>query len=109
MAARTLPGLGLSADWNLGETGWKDANDTNLLKISVLLGGAAADLAAAVPGSPSEGDIVILDENHVTYPNQVAVYDEAAWTYFSVPTGTIMFLDDEAAHRWFNGTLWTLL
>ena len=110
MASRTLPGgLGLKGFWTLGETGWKDEHDANLLWLSVLCGGVALDLVAAEPGSPTEGDICILDETHATHPNEVAVYDDGAWKYKAVPAGCILFLADEAAHRWYNGTVWTLL
>ena len=110
MPSRTLPGgLGLKAFWPLGENGWKDDNDDDLLWLSVLGGGAALDLVAAEPGTPAEGDVYILDETHATYPNQLAVYDDGGWKYKAVPTGRIMYLADEAAHRWFNGTVWTLL
>lgn len=110
MASRALPGgLGLNGFWALGDKGYKDEMDANLLWFSVLLAGAALDLVAAEPGSPSEGDIYILDETHATYPNQVAVYDDAQWKYKAVPEGCILYLADEAAHRWFDGTVWTLM
>ena len=109
MASRTLPGLGLKGDWDLGETGWKDDHDLNLLKMSVLLGGQALDLVSADPGSPSEGDIYLLDETHATHPNKIAVYDEAAWVYFAVPVGVIVWDVAAAIHRTFNGTVWAAL
>lgn len=110
MASRTLPGgLGLSGFWTLGDKGYKDQMDANLLWLSVLAGGAALDLVAAEPGSPTEGQVYILDETHATNANQIAVYDDGGWKYKAVPAGRIMYLADEAAHRWFDGTVWTLL
>lgn len=109
MPSRTLPGLGLKSDWNLGETGWKVENDLNLVKLSVLVGGRAISTVAALPGSPTEGDIHILDETAGTDANKIAVYDEGAWVVFAVPVGRIMYDAGAAAHKWFNGTVWAAL
>lgn len=90
MAGRQLPGLGLKGDWALGEDGWKDENDLNLMKLSVLTQGSFSAKVAAEPGAPAEGDIVLLDETHATHPNEIAVYDEAAWNYFLPRDGMLL-------------------
>jgi hypothetical protein len=63
MASRTLPGgVALKGFWALGEDGWKDEMDANLRIMSALLQGRALTLASALPGSPADGDIHLLDE-----------------------------------------------
>lgn len=106
MTARTLPGLGLSGDWDLGEKNWKDANDLNLVKLSVMVGGCALSLLSALPGSPSEGDIHLLDASAGADANKVAVYDEGAWVLFAVPVGSLMFDIAAGYHRAFDGSAW---
>lgn len=92
MAGRQLAGaLALTGDWALGENEWKDENDLNLLKLSVFVQGKFQGVLAAVPGAPAEGDIVVLNSAHATYPNQIAVYDEAAWVYFAPHDGLILW------------------
>jgi hypothetical protein len=96
----------LKGDWDLGEDGWKDEMDTNLRVLSVVAGQQVQDIVAAEPGSPAEGDIVILDETHATHPNEIAVYDEAAWHYTVPLEGMEMLnLADSKRYR-FDGAEW---
>jgi hypothetical protein len=109
MASRTLPGIGLKADWNLGEDGWKDEMDANLRVLSVVAGQQVDQIVAVEPGAPAEGDIVILDETHATRPNEIAVYDEAAWRYIIPLEGMEMFnIDDDERYRLVAG-VWVSL
>ena len=109
MPSRTLPGIGLKGDWNLGEGGWKDEMDLNMVIESAMLGGYVDETVSALPGSASEGDIVILDETAVTDANKVAVYDEATWKTFAVPTGTRLYDKSVGVHRQFDGGSWPVL
>lgn len=107
MAGRTLAGsVGLTGDWDLGENDWKDANDLNLLKLSVLTQGRALDLVAATPGAPTEGDVYLFDDTHPTNPGDVAVYDEGAWVYITPQIGWQMWDADSAFYRRFDGATW---
>lgn len=107
MAGRTLAGtLGLTGDWDLGEDSWKDTNDLNLLKLSVLAQGVALELVSATPGSPTEGDVVLCDDTHPTNPGAAAIYDEAAWVYVEPSIGWRVFDLDAGYLREFNGTTW---
>jgi hypothetical protein len=109
MAGRTLPGIGLTGFWALGENGWKDANDANLLKLSVLTQAAILAVVAAVPGSPVEGDVVLLDAAHGTHPNEIAVYDAAAWTYYAPEEGWLVWDNDEGHYLSFQDGAWEVL
>lgn len=106
MASRTLPGIGLKADWDLGEDDWKDEMDTNLRVLSAVAGQRVLEIVAAEPGAPAEGDIVILDETHATQANNIAVYDEAGWHYIAPIVGMEMFNVDTGTRHRYNGTEW---
>lgn len=107
MAGRTLAGaLGLTGDWDLGENNWKDANDLNLLKLSVTVQGRALELVSATPGAPTEGDVYLFDDTHPTQAGKIAVYDEASWKYITPSEGWRMWDVDADFLREFNGTTW---
>lgn len=107
MASRTLAGsLGLKGDWDLGEDGWKDENDLNLLKLSVTVQGRALSLVSATPGAPTEGDIHLFSDTHPTQPGKIGVYDEATWKYITPQEGWRMFDVGSDFLREFDGTTW---
>jgi hypothetical protein len=109
MAGRTLAGaLGLTGDWNLGENLWKDANDVNLLKLSVLVSGKVLSRVSATPGAPAEGDIHIFKADHPTEANKVAVYDEAGWDLFVPWAGLQLYsVADKASYLYTTLDGWT--
>lgn len=109
MAARTLPNLGLKAFYDLGEDGWKDDQDLNLLKLSVLTQATANALTVALPGSPVEGDVYILDETHATHPNEVAVFDDGDWVYVEPVEGWLIYDRSADVYQKFDGTEWVVL
>lgn len=107
MAGRTLAGsLGLTGDWVLGEDNWKDANDLNLLKLSVVVQGRALSLVSATPGAPAEGDIHLFSDTHPTQAGKIGVYDEATWKYITPAEGWRMWDVASDYLREFNGTTW---
>ena len=110
MASRTLPGLGLSGDWALGENNWKDGMDVNLLYLSVFVGRKALSRLSATPGAPVQGDIHIFKADHPTQANKVAVYDEGAWAYL-VPVNRMRLYSvaDKADFEYVEGTGWQRL
>ena len=91
MADRTLPNVGLTGFWNLGEDGWKDHNDLNLLKLSVLVQGGAVNKVSVTPGSPADGDVHIFSETHPTQANAIAIRDAGAWVYISPLPGWLIY------------------
>jgi hypothetical protein len=108
MPSRTLPGLGLKGDWDLGEDLYKDEMDVNLRVLSVVAGQQVLEIVAAEPGAPAEGDIVILDETHATHANEIAVYDEAAWRYIVPIEGMQMYNLDDGERYTFDGAEWAV-
>lgn len=107
MVARTLANLGLKGFYDLGEDGWDDDMNLNLLTLSVLVQGTAIDKVSAVPGSPSEGQVYILDETEPTNPNKIIVYDDATWKYLAGPFyGWLIHNAATGNYEKFNGTAW---
>lgn len=107
MPSRTLPGIGLSADWDLGENAWKDAMDRNLLIASVLLGGNVLSIVAATPGAPVAGDRHIFSAAHPTNANAVAIYDEGAWVYITPPAGLMLYNIADSTRYQFVAGAWS--
>lgn len=113
MAARELPNLGLEGGYEEHEDGWAEGMATNLLKLSVLVQGGVIDKVAAEPGSPTAGDVYLLDETHATHPNEIAVWDgeptEEAWVYFEPQEGWLIFNRAAGYYEKFDGTVWSEL
>lgn len=109
MPARSLPNLGLQGFFDLGEDGWKDEMDLNLLKLSVLTQGGAISKVSATPGSPANGDVHIFDETHPTNANAVAIRDAGAWVYVNPAEGWLIYNRATNAYETFNGTAWAAL
>lgn len=107
MVGRTLAGsLGLIADFDLGENGWKDDMDNNLLWLSVLTQGRVTDVLTTLPASPAQGDVVVLAAGHATNPNKIAAYDEGAWKYRAPLAGWRVFNVTLGVFMQFSGTAW---
>lgn len=101
MAPRTLPNVGLSGFWTLGEDNWKDAMDRNLLTLSVVVQGVVDSMVASLPGSPSDGDVHVL-----TTTGNIHVRDAGAWVELVVGEGWRIYdLATETTYR-FDGTTW---
>lgn len=109
MTSRVLPGIGLNGFWDLGENGWKDENDWNLLVLSVLAGGQVLDLVAALPGSPTNGQVYLLDETAGADANKLAIRDAGAWVLLAPLEGAILYDVAAGLHRTFDGTVWAEL
>jgi len=112
MTERTLPGIGLSGFWDLGAT-YKTGMDENLRKLSALTQLSVKDRDVALPGTPSAGDIYIVDSGDATNPNQVAVWDgpsgSEAWVYIQPQEGWLAYVQDENAYYQFDGSNWVIL
>lgn len=94
---RTLPGMGLTAYWDLGSDGWKPGMDANFLKLSTLANISVKSRTDALPGTPAAGDIYIVPEADATNGDKIAVWDSAAWTYYAPAVGWVAYAQDEAA------------
>lgn len=109
MPARTLPNLGLTGFFDLGEEGWDDEMSLNLLTLSVLTQGRVLSKVAAEPGSPDDGDVHILDETHATQANKVAIRDAGAWVYVTPFSGWLLYNVAADYYEKFDGAAWAEL
>lgn len=109
MASRQLPNLGLKGFWSLGEDNYKGDMDLNLLTLSALVQGGVLGKVAALPGSPSDGDVYVLDETAGADANKIAIRDAGAWVMVVPQEGWELY--DRADNNFivFNGTLWSTL
>lgn len=106
MAERTLPGIGLTAFWDLGSDGWNTGMDANLRLLSALVQPRALDHVGATPGSPVNGDIYLFTAAHATQPNKIAIYDDGVWVYVTPASGWLVYDVALANHRKFTGSAW---
>lgn len=106
MPAITYPNLGLKAGFTLGENGWDDEMTANILLLSILVQGRVQAKQAALPGSPVDGDLVILDETNMANPNDLAARISGAWVYIDAQIGWRMWNIAQGYYEVFNGTVW---
>lgn len=111
MPARTLANMGLKSFFDLGEDGWNDENDLNMLQLSVLAQATAISKVSTTPGVPTADDIHIFDETHPTNANAVAIYDNdtggPTWKYFTPQTGWLVWNQAASYFEIFDGTVWS--
>lgn len=107
MAPRTLPGLGLSGFWTLGEDGWNTLHDADLRMLSALAQCRVLSRVTALPGSPTDGDIYIVPSGGDA--NKIAIRDIGAWVYFIPAEGYLAYVVDDAEYVTFDGAGWTAL
>lgn len=104
MAPRTTPGIGLASDYNLGENGWKEGMDANLLKLSVLVNACILEFISSLPSVPAEGAIYIVTTGGNA--NRLAVRDKNSWVFFTPKAGYRIFCLAETETYVFTGSAW---
>lgn len=113
MPSREFPNLGLTGGYSVGENGWGDAMNLNLLKLSVLSQGTFISKVNATPGTPTPGDIYAFGSTHPTNANQIAVFEgptgSEAWTYIEPQEGWLLYNQTENYYEKFDGTVWAEL
>lgn len=105
---RTLPGLGLTAYWDLGDNTWKPTMDTNVRTLSALVQPFIDSVEATAPGAPTNGDIHIASAVWTgdAAANDLVIRDNGAWVAISPGEGWKVY--DRATDRelLFDGTSW---
>lgn len=106
MAQRTTPGIGLTSDYNLGENGWKEGMDANLLKLSALVNCAVEGMVATLPSTPSEGAMYIVTSG--ANANRIALRDQSAWVFYTPKAGFFAYVKSYSQVYVFStGSAWT--
>lgn len=107
MPAVTYPNLGLKAGFDPHENGWDDEVTENFTKLSVLTQGGVVDKVSATPGTPTDGQVYIFDEDHPTQANKVAAYIVDTWHYWTPNEGWLLYNRAEDYYEKFDGTIWS--
>lgn len=95
MPARVLPGLGLTAFWGTGASGWDVAHDPDTRLVSILCQCRVLSRVTALPGSPTDGDVYLVPSDDGTHPNEIAARDNGAWVYVNPIAGFMAYVEDE--------------
>lgn len=107
--SRTLPGLGLTGGWSTGENDWGAGVNANWQLLSLMAQGAALDVLATLPSTPSQGDIYLLTSAASVNGNDIACYDNSEWVYFTPKTGYLFYVTSKSAYYKFDGSNWVVL
>jgi len=107
MPAVTLPGMSLQGGWSPGESGWGDAMNANLFKVSVMVQARVLSRTTALPGSPGSTDIYIVPAGSAE-TDMIAAWDASAadWVYYPPSAGTEVFVADESLYLYWDGSTW---
>jgi len=114
MTQFTAPGLGLSSGFVLGQDGWDEEYNADMLKLSVLVHVAVLDRVSDLPAVPANGDRYLLigtdDSNSVGEANQIAAYStELGWSFFTPGQGWSVWVVDEQARYEYRSGGWTIV
>ncbi len=107
MPAVTYPNLGLVAGFATYESGWGDYISEDIKKLSILVQSGVIDKYTNEPGSPVEGDIILLNQSNVNNPNTLAIYMSGTWEYYVPMKGWLVYNRGQNYFEMFNGTAWT--
>lgn len=83
MASRTVPGIGLLAEWDFRETAWKAGMDENLRRLSLLVQMRVHSFVTVLPSGAAQGQRHILVDAGSPYNNHLAVWDQGMWVYYA--------------------------
>lgn len=104
---RSIAGrIGLEGYAPLLDANWNVWMDENLFRLSIKASGTVQDIVTAVPVSPTEGDIVLLDATAGSNSNEIAAYDDGAWRYLVPWEGFQLWVEDENKFIYYNGSVW---
>lgn len=111
MAATALGGIGLTGNYDLGESGWHTSMNANLHKLTTLVQPLVLDKDLATPPvSPTTGASYIVAASPtgawVGHATHIAVWDGSAWVFYAPNEGWRVHVDDENIAYWFNGSAW---
>lgn len=102
---RALPGLGLSAYFTDGSSGWGTTRSDDIRKTSALTQCRVISRTTSLPGSPTDGDMYIIPTGD-TDAEEIAIRDNGAWVNFAAAEGWTAYVEDEDRFVTFMGTGW---
>lgn len=102
MAAKPQPGIGLLAEWDLGESGWKAGMDENLRRLSGLVNTVLMSVNTPLPSGAADGSLAVSDEN-TSIQGRIG----GQWvTVIQPKAGLIAWDKANERHVRFDGTAW---
>jgi hypothetical protein len=114
MTAKIEPRNGIKHTWSLGENGWNEGMDENLLKIGLVgmhLSVIDKDISTP-PGAPTDGDSYLVGPtatgSWAGLENQIVVYDTdiAGWRAYAPRKGWLCFVEDEDTICIYKSSSW---
>lgn len=104
---RTLPGIGLTGFWNLGDNTFKPGMDANLRLLSALVQPRVLSISATEPGAPTDGDLHIASGAWGGGAiNDILIRDNAAWVVVTPVSGWKAFNVATSEDLSFDGSAW---
>lgn len=109
--ATTGPNLGFTFDFLYKEDGWGDEYNADLKKLDTCVLLSVKKIGDnAPPGSPASGDRYIVGSapsgDWSGHAGELAAYISAAWVFYSVSEGWLLWNEDTDAVLGFDGTNW---
>ncbi len=113
MPDRTMPGLGLRAFYDPGQSDWGATVSADLRKLSAVVQLAALSRTTSLPSSGSSGDIYIVPSGAASNANEIALWDgpsgSEAWVYLTPAAGWEAWIADDEERVRFDGAGWIAL
>ena len=112
MVGTTQPNLGLTAGYGEGESGWSDSMNANLKMLDAVVNLCVlSSTTLSPPGSPADGDRYIVPAGATAAwagkDNQVAVFSEGAWIYYTPVHGWVSYVKDSlSSMMWDDSGFW---
>lgn len=110
MPERILPGLGLRAFYDPGQTDWGAPLSEYLRRLSALVQARAVSRGTTLQAAGDAGDIFIVPPGAAENANALAVWEgppgSEAWVFLTPQPGWRAFVADEGGFAWFDGTAW---
>lgn len=112
MSATVRPNLGLTSRFEIGQNGWGGPINANLDLLDAITQAGVISIAANTPPTtPAEGDRHIVGTaptgDWATHANQIAVYTDAAWVFYSAHFGVRVIVKGTPDKFYYhNGTSW---
>ena len=109
MPERQLPGLELTGFWDLGTDDWNVGMDSNLRRLSAVVGARVVSRSTSLPATPGALSVYIVPVGE-TNENQVAVWDGPSgaegWVYLDPQPGWHFYVVDEGINVQWTGAGW---